>query len=203
MTPTRPTRIAVQVAGAATVIGGICLVAYGYAAWQDTSAPEGALPPRTAVTTSPAPLANEDYADPTWSIAPADDYTDQSGRSEHAPDHDAAKEPTRENDPPEWKVVLDGFARAFNRTGGTGDKAVRTWRDQMSQWVTPHLAAAYKTVDPRMLPNTTIDDVEVQSDSPQAVSAVIHYHGIQPVWVLLQPTPDGWRVTQAEPAEQN
>ncbi|MGH3357668.1 MAG: hypothetical protein ACRDO7_02615, partial [Nocardioidaceae bacterium] len=119
--------------------------------------------------------------------------SDPSTQPGHEGDH--GQDEHEDTGPPEWKVVLDGFARDFNKVTGSKKK----WQDRMAQWVTPHLAAAYETVDPRLLPNTTIDKTVIQSEGTEAVTAVIHYHGIQPVWVHLQPTPDGWRVTEAEP----
>lgn len=202
-TSTRRSRVLAGLGAALVTVGIIVAASFGYAAWRsDDGTPRSAAP---TVTPSPAPSAapTTDQQAPQDESASPDEGT--SGEDSDEPDssqeqHEGEEAPPGEwhpdhSGPPAWKKVLHGFAHDFNRA--TGSK--KQWQQRMARWVTPHLAQAYETVDPRLLPNTTIDRTEIQSQGSDAVTAVIHYHGIQPVWVHLQPTPDGWRVTEAEP----
>lgn len=206
-TSTRRSRVLAGAGAAVVTVGIIAAASFGYDAWRSDDA--SGEPSSAPTVTSSATETSEPTESPeTTEQAPPDDQgsdsdaetgdSDESEDSSDSPGDDAAHDDhgsDADNGPPEWKRVLDGFARDFNQATGSKKK----WRQRMSRWVTPHLAEAYKTVDPRLLPNTSIERTEIQSQGSEAVTAVIHYRGIQPVWVHLQPTPDGWRVTEAEP----
>lgn len=197
-TSTRRSRYLAAFGAAVVTVGIIAAASIGYDAWRSGGGAEdpAVAEPTTTVTPSPTESTTEQ--------APPEDEPDggTDGEDEEPPqrppgDEDGSGEGDQSEPagPPEWKRVLDGFAHDFNRATGSRQK----WQQRMARWVTPHLAEAYKSVDPRLLPNTSIDSTEIQSEGSEAVTAVIHYRGIQPVWVHLQPTPDGWRVTEAEP----
>lgn len=206
-TSSRTVRTLAAVGAAVVTVGLIIGVAVAYNAWQSTDAdPDAATPTITAPTpTEPseptptdAPTTEQTPPDTGGSDEESSDEQQSPGDDGHSGNHEGENDEP-EMKPPDWRPVLDGFARDFNAAGGSGDKAVKKWQAKMARWVTPHLAQAYETVDPRLLPNTSVGEIEIQSQGDEAVTAVIHYRGIQPVWVHLQPTTDGWRVTEAEP----
>lgn len=203
-TPTRRTRLLAGFGAAVVTVVVIVAASFGYNTWRSGSDGQGTTAPTTTEPASPEYEPDGSEGEPTKQTPPEEaETTDQDspadgdGSDEQETPDDKSAEPgaDAEAGPPAWSRVLDGFARDFNQVKGSK----KEWRSKMARWVTPHLAQAYRTVDPRQLPNTTIARTEIQSSGSEAVTAIIHYRGIQPVWVLLRPTADGWRVTEAEP----
>ena len=102
--------------------------------------------------------------------------------------------------PPEWRNVIDGFAADFPRPAK--NESYAQWHKKLSRWLSPDLAAAYKSTDLRSLPNTRLTGITIDSRGHEAVTAIIRYRGLTPTWVVVQPTPDGWRITQTQPYDK-
>lgn len=166
----------------------------------------GELSEDTPATTTPTiEYSQEPTTPPTHTDEPpsADSKTtpDDDQGHKQPKDHKSAKDKTNKTDgPPEWRQVIDGFATAFTKPGK--HEPLKKWHKKLARWITPDLAAAYKSTDPRNLPDTTLADITIESQGDEAVTAIIRYRGLPPTWVIVQPTADGWRITQVEPYKQ-
>ena len=164
-TPTRRSRVLAALGAAVVTVGIIVAASVGYDAWRSDGTAED---PAGAPTITPSPTQTTEQA------PPADDPDPETGDAEQEPpeqeptgdgEHEPEAHSSEQTGPPEWKRVLDGFAHDFNRATGSKKK----WQRRMARWVTPHLADAYKTVDPRLLPNTSIDSTEIQSEGSEVL----------------------------------
>lgn len=150
--------------------------------------------PTPASTAAPPPLPRASAPAAAAPPAPAPS-PDPSTPGDPNGDDKSTIPPTAPADAEPWREVLDGFAADFGAPTASHDQ----WVEQVSRWVTTHLAGQYQHTDPARRPRGTPTSIEPVVVGDHAVDVAIAYDTGLLLRVRAETGPEGWKVTSVIP----